>query len=294
MRFMNTAHYFESFQGDYSIRFKDTQGAERAGFHIHDVFELTLITEGTLECTVNDRCFIAGKNTVLLFNNMDLHRSLITQQKRFKRYVLWFRFEYIEGLSSPQTDLMECYFFRPFEKAQCLELDDENAYRLTELLERLLQADAIGEAFGHDLLIRFLIGEVLILVNRVYLKTHGISAVEGREAYGSVYTVIQHIHAHQDQPLSVMELAALSYISNRRLGTLFRSVTGYSPGQYMLRCKLQQAKLLLLNGRSVEEACQTAGFNNPSNFSRTFKKHVGVSPKQFVMRQRRGQKHGNA
>ena len=34
---------------------------------------------------------------------------------------------------------------------------------------------------------------------------------------------------------------------------------------------------------TVEQVCSQVGYNNLSHFSRAFKKHTGMSPKQFQM-----------
>ena len=64
------------------------------------------------------------------------------------------------------------------------------------------------------------------------------------------------------------------------------ALDGTTPNQYIINCRVQKAKELLLNGASVERACAESGFNNLSHFSRIFKSKVGQSPKQYQKDQR--------
>ena len=51
--------------------------------------------------------------------------------------------------------------------------------------------------------------------------------------------------------------------------------------QYIIEKRLTQAKKLLRMGKPPIDVCFLCGFNNYSNFSRTFSKHLKLSPKQY-------------
>ena len=47
---------------------------------------------------------------------------------------------------------------------------------------------------------------------------------------------------------------------------------------WLLLKRLNLARVLLAQGCRVDETCAGAGFNDYSNFIRTFKKHTGMTP----------------
>lgn len=49
---------------------------------------------------------------------------------------------------------------------------------------------------------------------------------------------------------------------------------------YLRRAKLEQSYNALLNGRSVMQAAELAGYSNAENFSTAFKKHFAITPSQ--------------
>ncbi|MEI3005233.1 MAG: helix-turn-helix transcriptional regulator [Victivallales bacterium] len=71
------------------------------------------------------------------------------------------------------------------------------------------------------------------------------------------------------------EKLSVSYVHFRRI---FRQVTGWSPGQYLLECRLRHAeKLLMTSHLRISEISNECGFEDEFHFSRIFKKHRAMS-----------------
>lgn len=95
--------------------------------------------------------------------------------------------------------------------------------------------------------------------------------------------VIDYINNYLDQDLSLTTLANLVGMSPPYFSSLFKRVTGLTPHQYVIRCRVERARQLLLTTRlSVTEIARRVGFAHQSHLSRHFKRHFGVTPK--VMR----------
>lgn len=90
----------------------------------------------------------------------------------------------------------------------------------------------------------------------------------------------------KDPRLAVAGLAAKLHISSSRLRQLFAAELGIGPKTYIHQLRLIRAQNLLGHSSlSIKEVMAAVGFNDPSHFSRDFKKHFGVSP--AVYRERR-------
>ena len=71
----------------------------------------------------------------------------------------------------------------------------------------------------------------------------------------------------------------MSYVHFRRI---FRQVTGWSPGQYLLECRLRHAeKLFMTSHLRISEISNECGFEDEFHFSRIFKKHRAMSPSRL-------------
>ena len=83
------------------------------------------------------------------------------------------------------------------------------------------------------------------------------------------------------EPLTVATLAAEVNLSASRFAHLFQEQTGASPGRYLQALRMSRGRLLLERTfLSVKEVMVLVGCNDPSHFSRDFKRLHGVSPSE--------------
>lgn len=95
-------------------------------------------------------------------------------------------------------------------------------------------------------------------------------------------TVIDYIHAHLSENIGLAELAELVQMSSRYFLKLFKTSTGITPHQFVIRTRVELAKQLLLAGRmSIAEIAHYCGFANQSHLNMHFKHLLGITPKQF-------------
>lgn len=86
--------------------------------------------------------------------------------------------------------------------------------------------------------------------------------------------------------LTVSEIAEKAHCDSDYLNRLFKSKLDITVKHYLVLRKLAEAQKLLGQGKSVKETCHLAGFNDYSNFLRTFKKHLGYTPGEFEGRKK--------
>lgn len=94
--------------------------------------------------------------------------------------------------------------------------------------------------------------------------------------------VIEQMHLHCGEPLSVSDLAMQCGLSEYHFIHLFREYTGFSPHAYVTRLRLDKAKdLMVSTTMNISEIAFAVGYANPLYFSRLFKRHTGLSPSRF-------------
>ncbi len=102
---------------------------------------------------------------------------------------------------------------------------------------------------------------------------------------------INYIDANYDKPISLADIARISHLSVSRLAHIFKEQMGITIIDYLTSVRIERAKqLLLATGQSCTEICFQVGYNNQSYFSRTFKELVGMTPRQFRVRNQRKEK----
>ncbi len=64
---------------------------------------------------------------------------------------------------------------------------------------------------------------------------------------------------------------------------LFKEYTGENFHVFLTRIKMEKAAQLLRDvGYLTYEVSELVGYSNPKNFTRTFKKYFGVSPRRYT------------
>jgi LacI family transcriptional regulator len=93
---------------------------------------------------------------------------------------------------------------------------------------------------------------------------------------------IRYIGEALDRPLRVAELAQKAGVSRSGFEQRFRAATGRSPLAEIHRQRIERAKQLLSeSGMAIKQVADRCGIADPYQFSAFFKKHTGVSPRQF-------------
>lgn len=99
------------------------------------------------------------------------------------------------------------------------------------------------------------------------------------KSYASIWPAIEYLEKNFLKSPSISELARMCSVSESCFRRLFKEYAGMAPLEYILRLKLNRARLLLENGSlTVGEAAAAAGFDDPAYFSRLYKQKTGVSP----------------
>jgi len=92
----------------------------------------------------------------------------------------------------------------------------------------------------------------------------------------------QYISDHYADNLSLDLLASLVGMSPAAFSRFFKQHTGRTLISYISEIRLgEAARALVDSSRNISEICYSCGFNNLSNFNRTFKAVKGISPKEF-------------
>jgi len=98
----------------------------------------------------------------------------------------------------------------------------------------------------------------------------------------NIYKVKEQMLEHLETPPVIKELAVCANISPSKLKRLFKQIFGNSIFSYYQEFRMKEAARLLKEEKlSVSDVGYQLGFTNLSHFSRVFKEHIGMKPKQY-------------
>lgn len=95
-------------------------------------------------------------------------------------------------------------------------------------------------------------------------------------------SVLEYIQANIKESIKVDDLAEIACLSKDHFTRVFKHITSYTPCEYMIRQRIEQAQFLLLSSDySIGKIVEETGFKSPAYFSRMFKKRMQLTPLEF-------------
>lgn len=125
-------------------------------------------------------------------------------------------------------------------------------------------------------LIRQIEVEYTLLVHKTKQNNHA------SQHHPKVEKMKQYILSHQNEAVTVSDLAIYLDSHENYLSTLFKKFEGQTITAYILKTKIDYIEqLLIYTNKSISEIAVFTGFSSQSYFSHTFKKATGLTPNQY-------------
>jgi AraC family transcriptional regulator len=111
------------------------------------------------------------------------------------------------------------------------------------------------------------------------------ASINSTSAHTRIANVLHHLEAHADEPHTLSKLASVAGLSRYHFLRTFKGVTGVTPYQWILRARLREAaRRIGTSGEPITEIALDVGFEDLSNFIRSFRAEFGISPRGYRMR----------
>lgn len=113
-------------------------------------------------------------------------------------------------------------------------------------------------------------------------STARLKPVPGKLGKHRLQQIYTYIEANLDRPLSLAALSEEIALSPHHFATLFKRSTGLTPHQYVLSARIDRAIVLLKTTElPIVAIAHRVGFQTQSHFTRIFRQHTQMTPKQL-------------
>lgn len=144
-----------------------------------------------------------------------------------------------------------------------------------------LQAEYNGHQPAREMLMHSLVSVILVWVSRQVIQRRNVQQRPQR-AREYLNGFIQLVEENYRQHVKVEDLAHRLGISVSHLNGTCRELAGQPALQIMHERQLLEAKrMLTYTSMTIYEMSDLLGFSDPTNFTRLFRRRVGISPKAF-------------
>ena len=224
-------------------------------------FYIMMIQKGELEIPMDEKKITAGPGSVIIFPPNYPYSYSYPGGEPLE--YLWVHFT-----GSYATSLLEeCGFSHlPFFATA------KSDRRVSDKFSKLFEAFEAKRRLQRQELACILEQIILSVSNNIF----------SADDSGTLEKSIRYIRSSYNKKLSVPELAAMENLSNSRYIALFNEYMGMPPSSYIIGLRISAACELLRNtDMSIKQIGILVGYSDPHFFSKLFKKHVGMSPKDY-------------
>lgn len=152
---------------------------------------------------------------------------------------------------------------------------------------RFPNRDLVGSKYGRELAFFTLYNDISsfpIFAEEGRLRYVVTTYIPVREytARDEVMRAKEYIDARWTEPFSTKQVAQTAHLSITSFVQLFRNETGITPHQYYTQIRVARLREALCDGGlSIAQAFDLCGMEYNSYYTALFKKHIGLTPKQF-------------
>ena len=195
--------------------------------------------------------------------------------------MIWVNPAFISKISTPNADLNMCFESTIKNKYNLLRPGTEILNIIKVILGKLNRI-LFNDSFGAEILKELYLTELIVFLNKAYTNTDFVDIGDDVTYNTKINEIINHINQNLSADLSLDTLSSKFYSSKYHLLREFKKHTGYTLHEYITLKRLITSKELLKDGLSISDVCQECGYNNYSNFIRSFTKAFNISPKKYA------------
>lgn len=229
--------------------------------------ELVLVQNGRAETVIDNKIFSIHAGDLLIYNPLMQEIDRSVSDPAFKAISIVVSNLHIQG---KQKGLI----LDPLD-APIIQLHQH--FHSLEYYFKQIYMESHDNKFGSSEIIYSLLQTILILILRITNQHESFENVSEISQ-----TVRDYINGNYQKDLSLNDLAGIVYISPYHLAHTFKEEIGMSPIQYLIKCRIDEAKKLLAgSGLSVREIAANVGYPNANYFNLLFKKMTGEAPGKY-------------
>ena len=254
----------------HSIDYNATQHS----FHWHGNFELCLVNRGRCSFRINGMLVNAAPGDIVAIDSRAIHQFII-EEDRTNITILQFPIRlllYFGGASSG----IKMHITRG-------ELARAGIAEKCDSLLTMLSSEKAARHSEDNGFTASLAAALFFILERNFPRSEDSEGAESKDKM-LFFKITEYINSNVTGDINVTSLAGKLYFSRDKLSAVFRKYAGMSISDYVGGLKIKMVNKLLLEGHGITEAAMECGFTNIRTFNNLYKKHMQLTPSEFLHR----------
>ena len=243
-------------------------------YHAHGYNQMTVYLGGLVETNTDSGVYTRSLGDVFVTRAGEPHGTYTIKDENLEYVQLDFPLDAFDDISGNEI-FLDVFNKREYGKGNLLKPDPEYSDLIVKACRKII--GVLGSDEKNQLLIYSYVIQLMYAVDSAF-KNKSFFGVSDNMP-NVVFEAVQYIYANLESIDSIDEIAKHVNVSSSYLTRLFRTNLGFTPYEYLVDRRIENAKILMCyKGENVSEACRKAGFKDYSNFIALFKKRTGMTP----------------
>lgn len=261
--------------------YNEQQAKSKHHIHNNEGHELYMLLQGEVSFSIDGCFYKLEPHDMLLISNQEIHRTIVNPEMPYERIYMYFDPDLFAQFNMANYNLLQLFENRKQGFGNKIGREIVERYRLKEHFEEMYEWYQ-SKAPEREIMMISILLRLLVTINTICCTYEEEERIKEDVGYNDkIYRVIRYISSRLDKKITLEELEKEFFINKYHLCHLFKNVTGFTIVEYMNYKKILAAKEQLKKGKPISEVWIHLGFEDYSSFYRTFKKIVGISPKQY-------------
>lgn len=265
--------------GIANVHFFDFDESFATDYDSHPFYELIFVAGGALEVLSERFSGTLEKDTLLIHAPNEKH-ALRAGSKEPSVIIIGFTYEgeSLAAFSQPSK-------LREGEIKRLAEIVKEarNVFAPPHNIPTHNMKKNRNQPYGAEQMLKILIEHFLISLHREYGAAR--RQTDGVAHTFSVYEIIDYLNTKYTEKITLNELSFLFGTNRTTLCREFKAATGKTVAAFVAEKRLEEAKSrIVASGATFTEISAALHFDSIHYFTRFFKKHTGLTPKEYRQR----------
>jgi len=240
--------------------------------HFHEEYLVVTIKEGRNDLFCSGKSYTAFPGDVILINPGEVHDG-----NSYKNGYLHYNVFYIDPYSL--TQMLEHSYYLPGINSCSFSQTHLKQSLLANKINHFyscLAKEYVDEIYLHEQYLD-IIQDIAVNYSTSKPDNYAFDSYYGSK----VKELKEYINDNLGSKLSLQYLSGICFISPFHLLKVFQRFTGITLHQYILVRRIEKAKEMLRNKKSIGDVAFLLGFTDQSHFTRSFKKMIGMTPGEY-------------
>lgn len=218
-----------------------------------------------------------SENTVFFINTNQIH--YFCPDSSNEGFLFHFNDYFISQFNPEFIERFSLSVFNEIGKPY-IQLSESNAERFSMLTKIIEEELKVKDIFMKEE-VYSIFTSLLFLIERLKSKETQIDFTLNTD-FRLAYLFKEEVYKSKESFFNIEHFSALLHTNNKKLTSVVKQYLGDTPANIIISIKILEAKRRLANGKfSIQEIAYDLGFDQPTYFTKYFKKATGITPKDF-------------